>query len=173
MNRRDFLLRTGAAAAGSLIVGGLGVATTTRAASPNVAGPSSRGVSIVCGPDDPVASAAPARWAAEQLRLALTQRGIAARLCARLDEAGPSDWCVVAVGGKSTIARDVGIALPAGPEALALAPGRLGARDVLVAAGSDVRGLVYALTELTDAVAMGDEPQTVLRPATAVVERPA
>src|SRR6266581_1969416 len=110
MNRRDFLWRTGAAAAGSLVVSGLGAALGARAATPSMTGASSRGVSIVCAPDDPVASAAPARWAAEQLRLALAQRGIAVRLCARLDEAGPADWCVVAVGGNSAIARDVGIA---------------------------------------------------------------
>ena len=46
------------------------------------------------------------------------------------------------------------IGAPTEPEALALAPGRLDGRDVLFAAGSDVRGLVYALAELAAAVAL-------------------
>jgi hypothetical protein len=132
-----------------------------------------RGVSIVCDPRDPISSAPPARWATEQLRLALAQRGIAVRVCDRLDEAGPADLCVVAVGAASAAARDAAIGAPTEPEALALATGRLGGRDVLIAAGGDVRGLVYALSELADAIALGEDPQTVLRPASAVIERPA
>jgi hypothetical protein len=37
------------------------------------------------------------------------------------------------------------------PEALALARGKTGARSILLTAGSDARGLVYALLELADA----------------------
>ena len=174
MDRREFLLRTGSAATGGLIIGALGGGTSALAATAGVPGSGSgRGVSIVCDPRDPVASALPARWAAEQLRLVLVQRGLAVRRCDRLDEAGPADLCVVAVGAASAAARDAAIGAPMEPEALALAPGRLGGRDVLLAAGGDVRGLVYALTELVDAVALGEDPQTVLRPARAVIGRPA
>jgi len=174
MNRREFLLCTGTAAAGGLVLGALGTGTGARAATAGAPGSgSSRGVSIVCDPRDPVASARPARWAAEQLRLALVQRGLPVRVCDRLDEAGPADLCVVAVGAASSVTRDAAIGAPNEPEALALAPGRLGGRDVLLAAGGDVRGLVYALTELADAVALGEDPQIVLRPARAVIERPA
>jgi hypothetical protein len=174
MNRREFLIRSGTAAAGGLVIGALGTGIGARGAIPDAPGGApGRGVSIVCDPRDPVASAPPARWAAEQLRLALTQRGIAVRLCDRLDEAGPADLCVVAVGAVSAAARDAAIGAPTEAEALALAPGQLGGRDVLLAAGGDVRGLVYALTELADAVALGEDPQSVLRPARAVIERPA
>ncbi len=170
MNRRDFILRAGTAAAGGLVLGALGARAAT-AGSPDRG--SGRGISIVCDPRDPIASAPPARWAAEQLRLALSQRGLVVRMCDRLDEADPVDLCVVAVGAASAAARDAGIGAPTEPEALALAPGRLGGRDILLAAGSDVRGLVYALTELADAVTLGVDPQILLRPACAVIERPA
>ncbi len=167
MNRRDFLIQTGVAAAGCAL-GGL-----TKGYGATPAANSGRGVSIVCDPGDAVASAAPARWAVEQLRGALAQRGVAVRVCARLDEAGAADICVVAAGGNSVAVRDAGVTVSAEAEALALAPGRLGRRDVLVAAGSDVRGLVYALTELADAVAMGGDTSAVLQPSRAVAERPA
>ena len=167
MNRRDFLIQTGAAAAGCALGGLTSGYGATAGTNPG------RGVSIVCDPGDPIASAAPARWAVEQLRQALGQRGLAVRVCARLDEANPADLCVVAAGGQSPLARDAGLAVPAEAESVAIAPGRLGRRDVLVASGSDVRGLVYALTELADAVAKGNEPQSVLQPARSVIERPA
>ena len=174
MNRREFLLCTGTAAAGGLVLGALGGGTRALAATAGAQGTASgRSVSIVCDPRDPIASAPPSRWAAEQLRQALAQRGIAVRRCDRLDEAGPADLCVIAVGAVSSAVRDAGVGAPTEPEALALAPGRLGGRDILLAAGGDVRGLVYALTELADAVALGEDPQTVLRPARVVIERPA
>jgi hypothetical protein len=170
MNRRDFLIQTGAAAAGCAFGGLLsGCASTDGSRTENPG----RGMAIVCDPGDPIVSARPAQWAVEQLRQALVQRGLAVRVCARLDEANATDICVVATGGNSPLARDAGLAMPTEAEALAIAPGRLGRRDVLLVGGRDVRGLVYALTELADAVAHGNEPQAVLHPARAVVERPA
>ncbi len=109
----------------------------------------------------------------EQLRQSLAGRGFAVRICKRLDEADPGDVCIVAAGGTSSMTRDVGVLPPADPEALAIAPGRLGRREVLLASGSDVRGLVYALTEIADAVALRDDPWPALRPVKYIIERPA
>lgn len=170
MNRREFLIRTGAATAGSAMAGVLG---GCRGPLVEPAKSSVRSVSIICDSNDVIASAAPVRWAVEQLRHALSQRGCAVRICARLGEAGAADLCVVATGGDSRMARDAGVVVPAAAESLVIAPGHLGLRDVLVAGGRDVRGLVYALTDLADAVAMGEDPQLVLRPVSAVVEQPA
>ena len=159
MNRREFITKTGLAAAGGLL--------------PRVFGADGaadgRGVAIVCEPGDPVASSRPARWAAEQLQQALAARGVPARICARLDEVAPGERCIVAAGPSSALARDAAVQAAAGAEALAIGPGRLGARDVVVAAGGGVRGLVYALTELADAAA--DDPAAVR--ASAVREAPA
>jgi hypothetical protein len=69
--------------------------------------------------------------------------------------------------------RDVGFIPSADAEALAVAPGKLGGRDVLLASGSDSRGLVYALTDLADAIALADDPSSALRPPHPVMERPA
>ena len=170
MNRRKFLLQTGAATAGYLAGNGL----TVRAGTGTPAAPGDgKGVALILDPADPLASAAPARWAAEQVRLALTLRGFDARIVARLDEARPDDFRVIAAGRTAAITRDLGVLPPEAPESLSLAPGRLGGRDVLLAAGSDPRGLAYALTEIADAVALAGDPATTLRPPTAMVERPA
>lgn len=168
MNRREFLVRTGAAAAGGIVAGTLTPGALARAATE-----SPRGVSLIADPADPVVAAAPSRWAVDQLREALTQRGVEVRLPARLAEAPRRDLCVIAAGALSPLLHDVDIVVPDAAESLAIAPARLGGRDVLVAAGRDVRGLVYALTELADAVANGAEPGSVLRPAHGTIEQPA
>jgi hypothetical protein len=59
--------------------------------------------------------------------------------------------------------------MPNSPEALAFAPGRLGSRPVLLAAGSDPRGLVYAVLELADRARYG----SALDFSAPVVEKPA
>jgi hypothetical protein len=170
MNRREFLIQTGSAAASSL-VGGLLAGCLETGGSPRPAG--GPGVAIVCDPADPIASAPPARWAGQQLQEALAARGCRARRCARLDEAAPTDLCVVAAGAPAAIVRAGGVAPPAGAEALVIVPARLGGRDLLLAAGSDARGLGYALTEMADAVALADDPLVALRPVATIRERPA
>lgn len=170
MNRREFLVQAGAGTAGCLTAGLLaGCLNSSTAPAPG----SGRAVAIVVDPADPVASAPPAQWAVTQLREALAGRGFAVRLCSRLEETAPAELCVVAAGGSSALPRAAGIASPDGREALVLAPATLGERVVLLACGSDARGLVYALTEIADAVALLDDPQQALRPVTAVRERPA
>jgi hypothetical protein len=170
MNRREFLIQIGVTAAGCVAGGILTGCTQMRAPS---ARRTRQGVSIVCDPGDPIASAKPSQWAVEQLRQSLTGLGFVVRVCARLDEVDPADVCIVAAGRSSSMTRDVGVLLPADAEALAIAPGRLGRRDVLLASGSNSRGLVYALTDIADAVALADDPWPVLRPHRPVIERPA
>lgn len=111
---------------------------------------------------DPVASSPPARWAWKELQDALAARGVSG---------GPS---IVAAGFESPVARQIlKGAVPAGPEALALAPGQMDGRPVVLAAGSDPRGLTYALLELADRVTHAADPQAALTVPKPVVERPA
>ena len=166
MNRRQFLIQTGAAT--SLAAGGL----LSRAGA-DPAGGGGRGVSLVCDPTDRIATGAAPQWALGQLKLALTGRGFQIRSCPRLDQAPAGDFCVIAAGRLSALARDAGALPPATPEGLAITPARLGGRDVVVASGNDVRGLAYALTELADAVTLAGDPGAALRPAAAVAEQPA
>ncbi len=170
MNRREFLIQTGSAAAGSVVAGLLAGCGSSSALAGRNAG---RRVALVRDPADPVAAGPAASWAAKQLEAALAGRGLPAYACARLEETDPADRCVVAAGAASAVVRAAGIPAPAGPEALLVAPARLGGRDVLLAAGNDSRGLGYALTEIADAVALADDPWGALRPEQAVAERPA
>ena len=164
MNRREFLVKTGLTAAGCAAAG-----VFPKRLSSQVAAPGS--VSILCHPSDPVAGSAPAQWAARQLQDALAARGFQVRRCARMGEAVPEDLCILMAGPASVWARDTGVPVPSDGEGLAIGSGSLSGRTVLVASGGGVRGLVYALTELADAVA--DDPNSALHPAKARSEKPA
>ncbi len=166
MDRRNFLIQSGAAVAGGILAGCAGVGGLVTSKPPS-------GVAIICDPADAVVSAPPVKWAVDQLRLALVERGFVVRVCARMDEAATGDFCVVVAGRASPIARDLGVLVPIEPESLVIAPGRLGAREVLLAGGGGARGLVYALTEIADAVTLAATPSLALRPAQVVQERPA
>ena len=169
MNRREFLIKTGATTAGCLLAGAL----ANRASAAGIPAKKISGhVAIICDSSDPVVSAPPAKWAVEQLRQALLARDFTVRVCKQLDEAAPGELCVVATGSSSTMARDAGLTPPAEPEVLTVVAGNLGQRETLIASGSDSRGLAYALTEIADAVALADEPQSALRPPLPLLERP-
>jgi hypothetical protein len=168
LSRREFLLKTGAAANLALAANPLRAAASML--SPRV------DVVIVSDPQDAMATTAPAKWAVDQLRDALTTHGFGVRFATNLREVKANEHCVVAAGRHSALAREIGTLPPDAPESLALVPGKLGSRDVLLAAGSDARGLAYALTELADAIALaGDDAaaRSALQPAQAITERPA
>jgi len=136
-----------------------------------------KGVSIVRPPADALAAQGPARWAVSQLQEALASRQVPVRLHDRTEDAGPEDLCVLVAGRESAEAREVlgaaGVSIPDVPEAVGLVPGRAGGRSVLLACGSDVRGLVYAVTELTDRVVHAGEPLSELAISKPIVEQPA
>lgn len=162
MNRRDFVVKTGLAATGGMMAGG----ALGGCASPNKARTVTpllgNLVAIASDPADPVAASAPAKWAVGHLRDTLAAQGYDVRLVAKLNEAPANARCIVATGGRSTLAHDAGIPSLDEPEALALAQTNLGEHPVIVAAGSDARGLMYALTDIADAVAAGGEPESAL-----------
>jgi hypothetical protein len=130
-------------------------------------------VSIVLDANDPVAKAAPSRWAAEHLRDALNTRGLSAQIFDAPEQAPDGQECIVATGRTSALAQAGGLAVPDAPEALGLARGTIGQRNVLIAGGSDARGLVYALLDLADRVNLGADPLAALRGVEAAAERPA
>jgi hypothetical protein len=170
MNRREFLIQTGTAATGFV----LGSALSGRAQNaPPSGGRTSGSVTIICDPADPVVSAKPAQWAVDQLRQALVARNFNVQICTRLDEAPLDSLCIVASNGSSAIVRDAGAVPRAEAEVLSIVAGRLGQHETLIASGSDSRGLVYALTELADAVSLATDPWSPLRPALPLLERPA
>ncbi len=122
------------------VAAGLGAAGVHAAA----AGP------IMIDPSDPVASSAPVQWALRELQAELA--------------ASRSSIQIAAGGPASTVSSEILSRLPNSPETLALIPGK-----TLLAYGSDTRGLVYALTELTDRLRAG-APLEIPKP---IIETPA
>jgi hypothetical protein len=162
-NRRDFLKQTGTAA-GLCLAGG-------------IASAKGQPVSIIVDPDDPIASGAPARWAANQLQNALQERGVQAQIHQRLDQAAAGDFCIVSSGMGSVVSREVrkGAAtnIADAPEALGLIPGKASGRAVLLACGRDVRGVMYALLELADRAENAVDPVAAMQLRAPVIESPA
>ena len=158
MNRRSFLKQSGA-------VAGAAMASELAGAVPNV--------SIIVDPRDPIASAAAPAWAVRELQAALAKQGVTTAVFPNVNAAPASGQTIVVAGGGSTAAREIlraaNLSMPSSPEALCLAPGRLGGKSVLLAGGSDARGLVYAVLELADRTSYGGK----LDIGTPVVEKPA
>jgi hypothetical protein len=167
LNRREFLLKTGAAASLAATASPLRLAAAMLSQRQSVA--------IISDPADPVAAASPAKWAVGQLREALATRGFAVRIVTKLEAVKPEELCVLAAGPQSALAREIGTLPPDAPESLVLVPGKIGSREVLLAGGSDARGLAYALTELADAIALAGDTAAVasaLKPRQPTVEQP-
>jgi hypothetical protein len=165
LNRREFLRRSALASSLSLAGTIVGVPQST--------------ATIVADPADPVASAPPAQWAAGELASALAEHGVVVRRLPRIESSGVGDLCIVAAGAAQPQAQKLlqsaNVSVPAGAEALALAPGKVAGRPVLLACSSDTRGLVYALLELADRVRCSDSPHPAeaLHLRQPVVEQPA
>ena len=167
-SRRHFLKKTGTAAAA--------VAGTAVFPLPAFAATNNVSVSIILDSSDKFVTDAPVKWAAEHLRDALIARGIAAQILEHLDAAPVLHECVLVAGPNSNFGRQVlgakQIPLPGAPESFALARGKIQTnRSVLIAAGSDPRGLVFALLELADRIKFTDDPLDVFRIAKPIGER--
>ncbi|MHC4681545.1 MAG: hypothetical protein ACYTEK_22935, partial [Planctomycetota bacterium] len=167
--RRDFIK---AAAHTAAVVAGTDLLTPAVYGQ----GPSAR-VAIVSAPAEDLMTTPPVRWAIGQLEDRLKARRVSAELHSSLDQVAPATTCVVAAGRDSRWARTVlgaaGLSIPDVPEATGLVRGKLGGRSVLLATGSDVRGMVYALLELADRVEYAPNPVAALRRPDRIVEQPA
>ncbi len=162
MDRRDFLKT-----AGGVVIS---VSAVRRLAG------AAEDVSIVIDPADPVGSAAPVTWAVGELRTALGTRGSAVNMVPRFDAAPAGTRCVVVAGAGSAAAQSIlkaaSVTLPSVAESLCLVSGAIAGRQALLASGSDVRGVVYALLELADRAAYADSAVDPLMVRTAIVEQP-
>jgi len=139
--------------------------------------PTAKRVVLILDRRDPLSATQPVQWAAGQLRQALQARQIDLLDAASLEGAPVGGECILAGGRESATARQIlgstGTVLAPSPEALALVRGRAGNRSVLLAGGSDVRGLVYALLELADRVTSAGDPLAELRSLRPSAEQPA
>ncbi len=134
-----------------------------------------RGIAIILNPED--AAQKPAQWAAAEFRDALKNHGVTADIFASLDQVPDGFDCVLAATSNSSSGREAldasGISLPTSPEAIALGRGKLGNHPFILACGSDVRGLIYALLELADRVNCSADPLAELNRLQQSVEKPA
>jgi len=167
--RRQFIKKTGIATA---VVAGAGLLPFRVHA-----GVESASISIVLDDSDPLIKQIPVQWATQQLQDALIARGVNAQVREKLEQVPSSQECIFVAGTKSNLARQALEAsetpLAEGPECLALARGKIDKRTVIVAAGSDARGAVYALLELADRVRFASDPLAELKAVKPVAERPA
>jgi hypothetical protein len=136
-----------------------------------------RHISLIIDPADTVANAAPALWAVGELEGSLKEQNLAVRRWRRLSEAGTGNFCIVVAGSQSNIAARIlkqsRVLMSSRPEALALAPAAVQGRKVLLACGTDKRGLVYALLELADRVRHAADPLSALDLRAPITEQPA
>ncbi|RPI23413.1 MAG: hypothetical protein EHM61_19805 [Acidobacteria bacterium] len=156
LNRRRFIQVTA------------GVATGLTATAGNT-----RGVAIVVDPVDRVASSPAARWAATELKRALTEREVSARIVENAAQAAPTDLRIMSAGiaspGAAAALGDAGVRMEVAPEALALCQ----RGETIWACGHDARGLTYALLELADRARQAADPVAALAVPEPVIERPA
>src|ERR1043166_8691863 len=190
--RRDFLKKTIAGAAGVAASGSLLQAASAPATN-------DAQISILLDGSEGLLREAPAIWAVEQLRDTLNARGVR---CEVIDlsrpSAGPAaqtphplatrtvaqltdvpmrkDYLLVTRSGSalgSEVLSSAHLNVPDTREALGVTRARLEKRPVLLACGSDARGLIYAVLDLVDQWEWREKPLLSLKGVQPTVEKPA
>ena len=122
-------------------------------------------------------TASAVEWAIGELQAGLSAQGVTAKVYPRIDAAPAGDRHVIVAGGASPTAQRLlkaaNLTLPSTPEAVCLVPSTLSGKSVLLAGGSDVRGLVYAVLELADRAKFAAPGSAPLEVHAATVEKPA
>jgi len=161
-SRREFLRH-------SALASGYGMASSLVAEQKST-------VTIIAEGGDPVASAPPVLWAAGEVENLLSRMGVAVERASSIEALKRGDFCILAASGSSPTARKLlesaNLSLPAVPEALTLVRNSFAGIPILLACGSDVRGLVYALLELADRMECSSSPTSVFHATEHVIERP-
>ena len=167
--RRDFIKNTATAAAAISGAGLLPAGAHGQRARAKVA--------LVSDDADPLAKDTPVRWAIGQLQDRLKDRNVSVELHRSLAGVSPDAVIVLIAGRSSKLAQPVlqgyGVSMASVPEAVGLVRGQAADRSVLLASGSDVRGLVYAVLELADRVEHAHNPIAELQRPDRIVEQPA
>ena len=114
-------------------------------------------VSLVLDGSDPLAQARPVLRAAHALQQALTAAGYKVQ---RAQSVAQANGLIILAAGATFPAvagafASAHVAQPTAPESLVLFETKLSGKAAVIAAGPDVRGLMYALYELADRVQTG------------------
>jgi hypothetical protein len=147
------------------------------AAMPGPSFAAGQAVALIADPADPIAASAPVQWAAAELQTSLTALGMSVQRHATMDQAPATGPGIMLAGARAPTAQGIlqaaGTTVPRTPEALALVPSGTAAAPILLVCGSDVRGLVYAVTELTDRLRQSGDATASLHQPTPLVQSPA
>lgn len=165
LNRRKFLNTTSLAAIGTLVsVGGFASCIKQQGK-----------ISLVIMPDDSIANGIASNWAVAELKTALESQGAKVDIIDKLELV--NGFCVLVAGTESLLAQNIinkqKVEVPAKPESLCVFQTELDKKPILLVAGTDERGLVYALTELGDRVNCLQTNQEALEFNKVVIEQPA
>lgn len=169
ISRRNFLKTSSLLAAGSLVL-----ETSFASALINNAD-----IALLVLPEDEIANSKPPTWALGKLKSELEAQGSKIRLINSLSELKAEEYCIAVCGMNSPVAEQIcnmnNIETPGEAEALCLVKGKVDdfKIPVLLAAGTDEPGLVYALTELADRVNSLETSTAALEFTQPVIEKPA
>src|ERR1051325_11062794 len=160
LSRRNFLQ------VAALTVGAL-------SAGPNAIGQvKSASVALVANPNDPLVSSPSVTWALRELEVALTQKEVRVQRVRSLDQAGAGDFYINIMDSAADKLPLLGIPFPKTQESNALAAFQHKGRPSLFVAGSDARGLMYAVLELADQAQHASDPLRSFSSRKSIVEEP-
>lgn len=162
INRRRFIRNAMVTTAGAVAVSGLGSTIFAQVVS---------GVSIIVDPADKIANSAQSQWAVGQLKQAVEDHGVTVKLCQKISQAPSGDILVVVSSGTSKFTEKIGATVPKSPESFALINRKFSRHSVVLASGSDARGMIYALLELTDRVLYHDSVQAACTIPSPIIEQ--
>jgi hypothetical protein len=125
--------------------------------------PLAKRIAIVTNDDSPLINNDAVRWATQKLRDAITPKSLA-------DKPGSAGFSILIAPVDSPLAKNFPNRRPlTEPETTALFPGRHNDLNLL-ATGSDVRGITYAILELADRINSSDLPMLELQLAAPLIE---
>ena len=167
LSRRSFLKTTACFTLGSVTIGPSFVSVLENKGD----------IVLIVSPDDIIASSIPPTWALGELKAALEAQGSSVRMVSQIADAKEEEFCVVASGMQTSLVQMIFTKTmqmaPTEPESLCLVQTHINGRQVILAAGTDPLGLVYALTELSDRVQCFTFEPSALMFSKPVIERPA
>ncbi len=169
-SRREFIKRTAAAAATVASFGASG-------AWPAQGADDGLKATLVCDTEHTLTGQPPVSWAVEELQGALRAKGIQVTVCQQLELAPATETTFLIAGPRSNVALEClkgrGLAVPDAAESIALIPGKVKGRRVILVTGSDAQGMTYGLLELKDRVKLGTNPASEFHSIKDTIQRPA
>ena len=134
------------------------------------AAPQAGKIAIITDDASPLINNEPVRWAAQKLRDAIGPDRLSTRDGTDERMLGFDGQTIVIAPITSELAVFPNLPKFTQPESTALIPGHINSSRGLLATGSDVRGITYAILELAERVRLSDDPITALHFAAPLIE---